>query len=341
MDLLLLHPKPPPTRGPVKRAAPPVTSASRLRAENAGNRSPTVSFGQARGPIPSARPRSLAAHARRHLDTRRLPARRPGGARPRARNLRADGRRARPARLLRPAGGAPLPRRRAAAARPLPARRHGGRVRADPRRGRAGPPDLRPRRLRRRRHRRHHARRPPPARARRRRRLAPAEPLRRGLRRPQRDARPARRRGLRARPHRRLRDHGRRRGGRGEGARSRRHRHRPSPAGRDAARLPDRRHPPVRVPVPRALRHRRRLQARARRCSASSPRFRGATSTSSRSRRSPTSSRSSTRTGRSRSPGCAPSRAPRSPGCARSCRAPASIRPLSTPAPSGSGSRPA
>ena len=101
------------------------------------------------------------------------------------------------------------------------------------------------------------------ARAGRRGRVAPAEPLRRGLRRLGRHARPARGRGLRARRHRRLRHH-RRRGGRsGEGERARGRRHRPPPARRDAARLPDRRDPAVGVPVPGALRHRRRLQARA------------------------------------------------------------------------------
>ena len=52
-----------------------------------------------------------------------------------------------------------------------------------------------------------------------------------------------------------------------EGRRARGDRHRPPPARRRAARLPDRRHPPVRLSVPGALRHRRRLQARARRCS--------------------------------------------------------------------------
>ena len=79
------------------------------------------------------------------------------------------------------------------------------------------------------------------ARARGGRRLAPAEPLRRGLRRAQLDARAPRRRGLRARPHGRLRHHGRRGGRRGEGARPRGRRHRPSPARCVAARLSDRR----------------------------------------------------------------------------------------------------
>ena len=89
------------------------------------------------------------------------------------------------------------------------------------------------------------------------------------------------------------------------GARARRRRHRPPPARRRAPRLPDRRHPAVRLPVPGALRHRRRLQARPRRSSGRATRRSRATSTSSRSRRSPTSSRSSTRTAASRSPGSA------------------------------------
>ena len=45
-------------------------------------------------------------------------------------------------------------------------------------------------------------------------------------------------------------------------------RHGSPPTGRRAARLPDRRHAPVRLSVPGALRHRRRPQARLRRCSA-------------------------------------------------------------------------
>ena len=140
--------------------------------------------------------------------------------------------------------------------------------------------------------------------------LAPAEPLRGGLRRLRRHDLAARRRGLRAAPHRRLRDH-RGRGGRGrEGARARGDRHRPPPSRRDAARLPDRGDAAVRLPVPGALRHRRRLQARA----GARRRRRRRTSTSSRSRRSPTSCRCSTRTARSRSPACAPSRGRSGPG---------------------------
>ena len=90
--------------------------------------------------------------------------------------------------------------------------------------------------------------------------------------------------------------------------------HRP---GRDAAGLPDRRDAAVRLPVPGALRHRRRAQARAGAARRRPPGRHAATPTSSRSRRSPTSSRSSTRTARSRSRACARSRGRRSPGCAR------------------------
>ena len=137
----------------------------------------------------------------------------------------------------------------------------------------AGRADLRPRRLRRRRHRRHHARRPPAARARRRRRLAPAEPLRRGLRRPRRDARAARRRGLRSRPHRRLRHHRRRRGRRRASARPRGDRHRPSPAGRElpTARSSPRGRPTIRSP---SSAEPASCTSSARRSSASTPRSR-------------------------------------------------------------------
>ena len=186
--------------------------------------------------------------------------------------------------------GAPFRRRRDRAARPVPARRHGRGGRADPRRDRRRQADLRPRRLRRRRHLRHRARRPDAARARRRRRLAPAEPLRGGLRRLGR----RRSRGSPTRAARSLltvdcgitavEEVAAR-----EGARPRRDRHRPPPARRGAARLPDRRDAAVRLSVPGALRHRRRLQARA---GALGVDVRAVTSTSSRSRRSPTSSRS-------------------------------------------------
>ena len=86
--------------------------------------------------------------------------------------------------------------------------------------------------------------------------------------------------------------------------------HRP---GADAPRLPGRGHAAVRLPLPRALRHGRRLQARA----GARRRRRARISTSSRSRRSPTSSRSSTRTARSRSRACARSPGRSGPGCRR------------------------
>ena len=75
--------------------------------------------------------------------------------------------------------------------------------------------------------------------------------------------------GVRARAHRRLRDH-RRRGGRASATRSAldvvvTDHHRPGETLPDCPVVATR---PVRLPVPRALRHRRRLQARARRCSA-------------------------------------------------------------------------
>ena len=129
-------------------------------------------------------------------------------------------------------------------------------------RGRRGQAHLRPRRLRRRRHLRDRARRPLPSRARRRRRLAPAEPVRGGLRRLARDARAARGRGLRARPDGRLRDHGRRGGRRGDARAASRSSSPTTTARRGAARLPDRRDAAVELSVPRALRHGRRLQAR-------------------------------------------------------------------------------
>ena len=70
---------------------------------------------------------------------------------------------------------------------------------------------------------------------------------------------------------------------------------------------------PSDYPFPGALRHGRRLQARAGARRRTSRR----TSTSSRSRRSPTSSRCSTRTARSRSPACARSRGRSGPACRR------------------------
>ena len=135
--------------------------------------------------------------------------------------------------------------------------------------------------------------------------VAPAEPLRGGLRGRRRDAHAARRRGLRARPDRRLRrDRGR--------ARSRMRvscglevvvtdHHRPGGAARTA-----------RSSGPSAASTRSASSAgpgwsgsSARRCSAPTRRRSRGTSTSSRSRRSPTSCRSWTRTAASRSRGCA------------------------------------
>ena len=139
------------------------------------------------------------------------------------------------------------------------------------------------------------------------------EPLRGGLRRLGRHDLAARRRGLRAAAHGRLRDHGGRGGRSGEGARPRRDRHRPPSSRAGAARLPDRRHPAVRLSVPGALRHRRRLQARAgarrRRRAVSRPRR----ARDDRRRR----SRCSTRTARSRLPGSARSPARSAPACRR------------------------
>ena len=121
--------------------------------------------------------------ARGHLDNQSVSAPGAGRACGGAGNQRAHGKRPRPPRIHRRRRGAGVSRRRDGAARPVPARRHGSRLRADPRRGRRRPAHLRARRLRRRRDRGDHPRRAAPARARRGRRLAPAEPLRRGLRR--------------------------------------------------------------------------------------------------------------------------------------------------------------
>ena len=145
---------------------------------------------------------------------------------------------------------------------PFLPRRHGAGGRTHPARGRAGRADLRPRRLRRRRDLRHGPGRARPPQPRRGGRLAPAEPVRRGLRRQLHHDRAPRGRGLRPRRHGGLRDHGREGGRRGEGARPRRRRHRPPPAGRRAARLPRRRDAAVRLPLPGALRHGRGGEAR-------------------------------------------------------------------------------
>ena len=222
-----------------------------------------------------------------------MPPPRGHGAGKRARPLRDDGKRARQAGVFRPCARTGLPRSRHPRARPVSPRRHGGGLRGDPRGDRRREADLRARRLRRRRHLRHGARGHRAARARRRGLLASAEPLRRGLRLVRRNADSAGRRGNRAGPHGRLRDHGGRGGRPRQGAGPRRRRHRPPPAGRDASRLPRGRDASFRLPVPRALRNRCRLQARAgtRRSRTST-----AGSTSSRSPRWRTSSRFSTRT---------------------------------------------
>ena len=130
-----------------------------------------------------------------------------------------------------------------------------------------------------------------------------------------RDARAARRRGLRARPDRRLRHH-RRRGGRARRARSGSRSSSPTTTG-----------PARRCRTARSSRPGRRDYPFPELCGtgvvyklgqallgADSEVARRGTSTSSRSRRSPTSCRSSTRTARSRSPACARSRGRRSPG---------------------------
>ena len=69
--------------------------------------------------------------------------------------------------------------------------------------------------------------------------------------------------GLRARPDRRLRHHRRRRGRARALARPRGRRHRPPPAGRVVPGVPGRRAAEGRLSVQGALRHRRRLEARA------------------------------------------------------------------------------
>ena len=195
------------------------------------------------------------------MDDQSVPARGGGCACGGTRGQRNDRSRPRPARVRDAGGGEGVPRGRAAGPRPVPARRHGRRGGDDQGRDRRREADLRPRRLRRRRHLCDGARRPHPARARSRRRLASAEPLRGRLRPAARDARAPRRRGLRADPDRGLRRDRRRGGRRGAAARPRRRRHRPPPARRDASGLPRRRHSPFRLSVPRAVRHRRRLQA--------------------------------------------------------------------------------
>ena len=181
--------------------------------------------------------------------------------------------------------------------------------------------DLRPRRLRRRRHLRDRACRDRAARARRQRRVASPEPVRRGLRPGRRDGRAAGGRGRSPARHGRLRHHGRRRGGPrraswGWTSSS------PITTGRPTCcptctRVCTR---PVRVPVPRAVRNRRGVQARpgaARASRARCGRARAATSTWSPSRRSPTSFPSATRTAASCARACAGCGARRSRACAR------------------------
>ncbi len=235
-----------------------------------------------------------------------------------ARGERDHGHGSRPPRAPRRRGREGVPRGRAAGARPLRARRHGRRRRANPGGGRGRGADLRPRRLRRRRHLRHRRRRARPARAGGERRVAPAEPVRGGLRLlPPRRSSASRRtvsassspstvaspRSTRCARAKELgldvivTDH-----------------HRP---GRDAPGLPDRRDTPVANIRCGALRHGRRLQARSRRCSGTTTRRSHGTSIWSRSLRSPTSSHSWTRTARSLPQGSGRSRGRADPGCRR------------------------
>ena len=136
----------------------------------------------------------------------------------------------------------------------------------------------------------------------------------------------------------RLRDHGRRGGRRGEATRARGRRHRPPPAGRDAARLPDRGDTAVELSRFPSSAARASSTSSARRSSARSTRPFAGISISSRWRRSPTSSRSSTRTARSRRRVSARSPRRGGPGSRRSCGAPASILRPSTRARWASGS---
>ncbi len=192
---------------------------------------------------------------------------------------------------------------------PFAARRHARGVRPDPRRDRRRHADLRPRRLRRRRHLRDRARGA--------RRCASSAPTSAGT------CRAASRRATASSGETlaRLAEEGFglvltvdcgitavEEVAAARAARARRDRHRPPPAGRGAARLPDRRDAALEYPFPElcgtGVVYKLARGAARRRATRRSP----ATSTSSRSRRSPTSSRSSTRTARSRSRGCARSR---------------------------------
>ena len=121
--------------------------------------------------------------------------------------------------------------------------------------------DLRARRLRRRRHLRDGAGRPGAAVAGRRGRLAPAQPLRGGLRRRRPGTGAVGRRGREAGRHGRLRHHGNRGGGESPRARHGRDRDRPPSPCRAAARLPAGLHPAVGLSVPGAVRHRRGAEA--------------------------------------------------------------------------------
>ena len=268
---------------------------------------------------PSFRPApSLAwtAHERGHLDiepcdrdsvatcSRELPAEPDDGSRPCPPGLRRTGRARRISRgsaswdtILSPWAIWPRHATRFAARSPRPSH-------------------LRPRRLRRRRNLRHGARRSDPARARRRRRMASAEPVRRRIRGPQRDALAAGRRRLRSRAEGRLRDHRDRRGRRGQSARPRRSSSATTTApprscrtARSSARTatPHIRSASSAAPGSSSSLARRSWAPARMRCSA--------ISTWSRSRRSPTSSRWWTRTAGWRSRACARWRAPRSRAC--------------------------
>ena len=163
--------------------------------------------------------------------------------------------------------GADVSRRRRSRPRPAVARRHGRGLRADPGRDRRRPADLHPRRLRRRRHLRHRGGGARAARVRCQCGVAPAQPLRGGLRPRRRHGRAAGDLGRRASDHRRLRHHRRRSGGArrrtGDGG----DRHRSPPARRGAAGLSAGVHATVRVRVPRPVRQRRSPTSSRGRCS--------------------------------------------------------------------------
>ena len=121
-----------------------------------------------------------------------------------------------------------------------------------------------------------------------------------------------------------------------------RHRHRPPPAGRDAARVHPRLHPPVGLPVPGAVRDRRRVQARpgAPRPRRPRPGRAGAPPRPGRAgdrrrRRAAVETRTAGSCGR----GCAGCGARQSPACGRSWRWRASTAPTRRRPTSGSGSR--